>query len=732
MSIKSVYAVREDKIKVEGKAWDHDDLRMLAAKKILQFQSCHDYWKYLLERGEDLWNKYNGKILTPEQRAYYEDVEDKIVLEPPIMKSPIRALVGQTMKARRSGQITTEDGSIGDPVEDVLETDTINVVMKDMEIKSKEEYLIRDAIHDSFVSCFWNAILFDKDRPSRNNNGMKYKVNKLPWRSLLVGPSTVCAPDGSDIKEMFFYDFRTMADLQDNFPDVAEQLEAHFGDRDFKDSKMFSSISQWDGSDSSEFKDSLMSIMDNAYGSKNGSSGLVPVVMHLFPIKRKEEVYVNIFDDTGEDFEIRPPEWSDERWNKWVEENKDKYHGPYEREAITLWITVFTTSGMILENKAHWFQENGRLPASFWLGAVTGEVPTGPAVDMADDCLANCISEIEYLDDLRKGSGTLILAREGAIKNMENLTEEANKSLGVGIVSKDYQGPVSDAVHEIKRTPNDHWKTYAEQRKAGMNENTRLNETMQGAAAPRQAAIAKEVEIAQALVVNAIYLDNINRCWESHQNLKLQMIPYFYDEYDVLEVRDDKTGDPLKVEVNVPSEYDAEGNPSGVINDLTAHKYRWKINPVDDSATAKLRNAEEALMVINGAAGPLLQKDPTGKLFAKFLMAFPNPFLNEAGKEMIQDADSVSQAQSQAEQQKVMREAAVELAKAKADLLRAEKQGVMLNFRAEDLNNFPALFKLYSQLQQMFNMSAEAKMRGIQQQVAPPQQNPMLMQGIAG
>lgn len=731
MSIKSVYSVREDKIKVEGKAWDHDDLRMLAAKKLLQFQSCADYWKYLLERGEDLWDKYNGKILTDEQRAVYEEVEDKVVIEPPIMKSPIRALVGQAMKARRSGQVTTESGSISDPAEHAKETESINVTLKDMEIKTKEEYQIRDAVHDSFVSCFWNAILFDKDRPSRNNNGMKYKMKKLPWRSLLVGPSTACSPDGSDIKELFYFDFRTMADLQDNFPEVAEQLEAHYGERDFKDSKMFSSISEWDGNDSSEYKDALMDILDKAYGSKDSPTGLVPVVMHLFPIKRKEDVWVNIFDDTMEDFEIRPPDWSDERWNKWVEENKDMYHGPYERDVVTLWMTVFTTSGMILANEKHWFQENGLLPCSFWLGAVTGEVPTGPAVDMSDDCLANCISEIEYLDDLRKGSGTLLLAREGAIKNMENLPEEANKSLGVAIVSKDYQGPVRDAVHEVKRTPNDHWKTYAEQRKAGMNENTRLNETMQGASAPRQAAIAKEVEIAQALVVNAIYLDNINRCWEAHQNLKLMLIPYFYDEHDVIEVRDDKTGDMNILEINVPSEYDAEGNPVGIINDLTAHKYKWKINPVDDSATAKLRNAEEALMVINGAAGPLLQKDPTGKLFAKFLMAFPNPFLNEAGKEMIEDAEETMAAQSQAEQQRVMREASVELAKAKADLLKAEKQGVMLNFRAEDLNNFPALFQLYSQLQQMFNMSAEAKMQGIQQQVAPQQQTPMMMQGVA-
>ena len=724
MSLKDIKDIQDDKVKIKGKAWDESGISLFAAKKIYQFQQCVDYWQPILDRGRSLEDKYEGRILGDEQRAVYETVEHKIVIEPHIMKAPIRALIGQTLKSRKSGQVVTEDGSMADPAAHTKEIDTINVVMKDIETQTLEEYRIKEAVHSAFVNCYWNVIMFDKCKPSRNGTGVRYQMKNLPWGSCVFGPSTIMEPDGSDIKEMFFFDYRTIADLIDNYPDMEKQITAHFSEGKFKDSKMFSSVTQWEGGETSEERDRLFDIVDSAYNLKSGTNGLVHVIMHLFPIKRKEEVWVNIFDDSGEDYEVRPPDWNDERWQRWIEENKEQYHGPYEREAVTLWVTVFTTSGLILANEKHWFQENGLLPCSFWLGAMSGGKPTGPAVDMADDCLANCVAEIECLDDLRKGSGRLYAVRAGAVENMEDLVQEANQALGTAVIAKDFKGPIGDAIHEFKREPNQNWKIYAEQRKQSMYETTRINEAMLGQHANRQSAIAKETEIAQALMVNAIYVDNINRSWQYHQNLKLKLIPYLYDKWETLEVRDEKTGKLQTLEVNAPQEFDAEGNVTSVINDLTAHRYRWKINPVDDSPTAQIRNAEEALNVINSAAGPLLQSDPTGMLFAKFLAAFSNPLLNEAGSEMIGAAQNASQAQAQAAQQKEMIDQTVLLAKAKAELLRAQKNGRFLNFKAEDLNNFPALFQLFVQLEQMADAKAEHELTQIQQQVAP--QQPMM------
>jgi len=718
--MKSVYDITPAKIKIEGKSWQDDLLQQLAAREILIFHKCADYWRPLLERGRRLERYFMGDIFTPAQRAMYKHNE-QIPIESPIMKAPIRALVGQALKSRKSGQVVTESRSANEAGDNQKEIETLNIVMKDIEVKSGEEYQIKEAMMSAFVSCYWNVLLFDKVKPSRNSNGARYKMAHLPWNSCIFGPLTARQTDGSDIKEIFFFDYRSIADLIDNYPDMEKQITDHFLAKDNVDDKLLSSIAQWEGTTTADERDTMYNVLSAAENARHDSQGLAQVVMHIYPVKQKQEVWINIFDDTGEDFEIRPPDWDDERWNLWVSQNSQKYAGPYEREVVTLWMTVFTTSGLVLANQAHWFQENGMLPCSFWLGAMSANKPTGPMVDMNDEVLANCVAEIEYLDDLRKGSGRTLFVKEGAIKNVENLAEEVNRALGALIVSKDFDKPLSEAFTEIVRKPNDNWKTYAEQRKSSMAENTRINETMLGATAPRQSAIAKEAEISQALTVNATYIDNLNRSWDYHQNLKLKLIPYLYDTWEVIEVRDDKTGENMMVEVNAPQEYDMEGNVTSVVNDLTAHRYRFKINPVDDSPTAKVRNIEDALTIINGAAGPLLQADPSGQMFATFLMSLDNPFLAETGSKLLQTSQASSQAASQKEDQKASLDQLVKVAKARADLLRAQKHGNMTTWNAEGMEDYPGLKQLWLQLQDLYEQGAERDFQEVQQITAPQQ-----------
>jgi hypothetical protein len=718
--VKSVYDIKPEEIKIEKKPWDEPEIVLLAAKEAMQFNGCLQYWTPLLERGKRLEDYYEGKILTTEARAQYRH-EDKIIIEPPIAKAPIRALVGQTMKSRKSGQVVTERNTAVSPEEDKREIETINIVLKDMEVKTCEEFQITEAVSSAFVTCYWNVLLFDKQLPSRNGDGMRYKMTALPWGSCVFGPMTAKKPDGSDIKEFFYFDNRTMADLIDNFPSMKKQILAHFADDGAADNKLLASIDQWSGSWTAAERDELYNMLNSAYGAKSVEGGMVQVIQHFYPVKKKEEVWINVYDDSGETFEMRPPDWDDERWEQWQRENPH-YYGPYEKESIVLWQTVFTMSGLVLSNEAHWFQENGKLPCSFWVGAVDFGKPTGPMVDMEGDVLASCVGEIEYLDDLRKGSGRLLIAREGAVTTIDSLHAEANKSFGVAFVSKD-AGPMGECIQELVRRPNDHYKTYAEQRKAGMFENTRINETMMGEHAPRQSAIAKEAEISQALTVNARYVDAINRCWDCHQNLKLQLIPYLYDQHEVIEVMDEKTGEPMTAEVNAPDGYDAMGNVASVVNDLTAHRYRFKISPMDNSPTAKMRNQEEALVVINGAAGPMLQADPSGEMLAVFLQSCDNPLLRETGKRMAERSQQAQQAGTQAEQQQTMIDQTVKLAKAESELLRAQKHGMLINGRFQDLTDFPVLHEFYLAMQQHAEQRAAEKMQEIQQTVSPQQEH---------
>jgi hypothetical protein len=697
-SLKSIYNIREDEVKIEGKAWDDDEVQKLVAKKIYQIKKMADYNEFLIDRGTSLYDQYEGDILTQEQRDVYELVEDKIVIEPPIMKSPIRALVGQAMKGRRSGQVTTEGGSYENPAASADESAVISLVMKDLELKTKEKYKVRDAIHDTMVAAYPTVLYFDKRGPTETNGEGKLSLSHLPWDSVLCGPLKSKEVDGSDKREMAWFEHYTQAELEANWPDMVDQIRAHIEDGEGEaDGSLLSSIKEWEGTETSETRNSIYNIVEAALGSLTNVNGFVPVCQHLFPIIRKEDVWVNMMSGDEMDYIMRSPDWDDEKWEKYLADNP-KYQGPYERSVVTLWMCVFTLSGLMLACEKHWFQEGGRLPASIWTAAIHRGRPTAPTVDMSPDAIANAVAEIEYLDDLRKGGGVLGVFKEGAMANPDTIPEEASKSFGVAFVSKDFPGPVSEAFSEIRRQPNQNWKTYAEGRKTGMEENTRLNEAVQGGSAPRQAAIAKQLEITQALVVNAIYIDNVNMCWESHQNLKLSMLPYGYDEYQVLQVHDEETNEDKVVSINEPEGHDLEGLPTGIINDVSSKRYKWRLNPVDDSATAKQQYMNEAAVVMNSSAGPLIDADPSGKFFARFLQALPNPFLNDAGKALAKDAQISGEQQSQAQQQQVMHDAQVELMKAQADMIRAEKEGKSFSITGEQLATYPNLFGVLAQM----------------------------------
>jgi hypothetical protein len=109
-------------------------------------------------------------------------------------------------------------------------------------------------------------------------------------------------------------------------------------------------------------------------------------------------------------------------------------------------------------------------------------------------------------------------------------------------------------------------------------------------------------------------------------------------------------------------------------------------------------------------------------MFAAFLSSLDNPFLQETGKKMAERARSASQAQGAVEQQAAMIEQVTKLTKAKADLLRSQKHGLMTNFRAQDLSDYPGLYELWIQLQQMFGQNADQQMAEAMQMASPQQQ----------
>ena len=277
-----------------------------------------------------------------------------------------------------------------------------------------------------------------------------------------------------------------------------------------------------------------------------------------------------------------------------------------------------------------------------------------------------------------------------------------------------------------ERKPSTAWRDYGEFEKQEMNDITRINETMQGETAPRQSGIAKSSEINQALIVSAIYFDNFNQQFENLQNLKLSMIRYIYDEAMMRVDGYFEQGNVTKSTVVNQPVHDSNGDKIGVFNDVTSARYKWMVSPVDDSPSAKSRYMQDALMIINGSAGPLMQSDPTGKLLSSFWAALDNPILNEAGRRLANDMQIQQQNMSEQQKQKAIQEAQVEMTKAMADMERAKKAGMSLSFTGEQLAKYPSLLQLYTQIRQTeeTNVGAQqqAQQQGQQQSTQPSPQ----------
>jgi len=103
------------------------------------------------------------------------------------------------------------------------------------------------------------------------------------------------------------------------------------------------------------------------------------------------------------------------------------------------------------------------------------------------------------------------------------------------------------------------------------------------------------------------------------------------------------------------------------------------------------------------------------------MSASDNPQLQRFGKSLAQRSQEVQQAAGQAEQQKMAIDRVAKLARAKSDLLRAQKHGVMMNFAAEDLQTYPEMYDLYVQLQDIFSQKADEELNEAQQLAAPEQ-----------
>lgn len=734
--MKVLSELDETLIDIDGKTIDDEEVRLLWAKQLVIFERMKEYWNFFLERGKTCFDYLRGDIFDDETRTEYQDVYDKFVVEPRKMKPRINALVGQLIKSRRSGQITTEGGSIENPSGSSEEIEVVNVVLKHMEQNWKEHRLIRDCLYDSLVACYPVWLWFEKVPTSESMDGGMVRPTFLPWDSTMVAPYHFRKVDGSDITALVRTDQVTTSDLIDMFPEREDIIREFVGKTKSKfrsGADLKDSFEHWDMPISSEEKDRVLYNLLTGITSSSAPSGFHTIIERNFQIVRRETVAVNMFNP--KQFEVRPGTWDDDRWAAWLSERNADENTKFvetERPVKLLWTTTITDSGLVLTNGLHWYQENGRMPGCPMIPAMIDSMPSGPAEDMLNDILTIAVARTEFLDDIRKNTGKVIATRDGTISNPDDMAQEFSRPVGFVNIKND--APAFDnCIKEFERKPNSTYLEYAQIIENDLDSNTLINKNIQGVNSD-QSGIAKQLEIGQGLLGQSIYVDNFNEFWQSYQNLKLGMIPYAYNQYDVIQVMDENdVGDQTKVAmINVPV-YDEEGKIKEVVNDITSSKYRWKMTPVDDSPTAKEGEQKEFVIFMNAVPGPVMAADPSGRLLAKLMMSMTNRMVRDAGKALLEDAEQRMKQMGVAEQEKVRAESEAAAQKLKVDQEKADKQGVSISITGDQLVQYPQLAQAlvgmgYLKPQQAGQMPQAAPQAQVPQQQSQPQPQPVVQE----
>lgn len=693
-SIKfSPYEISEDDITIEGRAWDDDLMRLLWTRHMLISDRMFSYWKPYYDRGKKCFDFEKGNIFDRQQKTRYKK-EDKICVEPRLIEQRIYSLIGQILRGRRSGSIITEGGSLDNPNLSAAACEIASVVMKDMETKFCERQIEKDLLHNALVSCFLNWVWIDKGLPSKGEGVLNATL--LPWDSVAVAPFNFLY--SKDITCVSYRSFLKEAELLDYFPDMEGQIKEHRFNLKDKDFELESSISEWNTYLNSDDRSRLFSICLTGRSSVVCPDSFYEVIKRVFQIKRKEKVAINL--ENPNDFHVRPPDWENDRWDAFLLEKKDKDGIEYseeERKVTVLWETTGTTSGLMVQNKHHWFQENGRMPgAPYWPAMIDFDI-CGPGEKMLSNVLKAACAETEFLDEVMKGSGSVWVIRNGYLANVDEFQAEVSKNNGALFVKGDFPGPLNNVVTNVQRKPNPSTLEYAMKVKQDIEDETRINQSMQGANQGEQSGVAKSMEIAQGMVAQTDYVENFNNWWEEFQDLKCTLIPYGYDQYDIVSIMDEKTGQKVSVEINAPVS-NIMGDIVGVANDLTAHTFKFKLQPVDDSATAKAEEQRQAIVFLNAVPGPLSAIDPSGETLAYFMMALPNRILNDAGKKLLGAAQARAKSQQQMEQTKQLLEANERLQKLKNEADKIKTSKVMFSVTGEQLAQFPILRSLLSEI----------------------------------
>jgi hypothetical protein len=664
-----------------------------AAKDIWQkciciYQTLAKFWAPRIEVGRCCQRYLRRDIFSAEQREKYE-LQDKWPIEPQELKPVINAAAGQIGQTVRSSAITMEDD---EPPANAARPDVMNVVIKWLQTRMHLESKSKKGLREGLVTGYPQWLWFERARAAEGYAG-DLSATLRPW------DSTLCSPlfyEGLEIDCVVNLFNKTKTEMLENFPNRKEKYEEHvklLGNPEY--------INGIIGMGDSITADSRKTLFyDNISAAKyDAIQGFLFVIERVFCLHTKRKVWIN---QKTADVVVLPPDWKGWQEDVWHQLNPD-YDLSKTQDVKTLWVSTIDQSGFVWENAEHWFQCDGKLPGIVYIPSMDDNIPSGIAEDLLPYILAVAACKTEGLSQVRKGSGFLTVYKENSFLEPNTVGVELSKEDGVVAVKK--HANIDQDITFKDRKPNDTYYQLSDRMREEMREVHNINLSIMGTSNPRQSDKAKQREIIQGMISQAPYIENYTYFNLNTTQLLCDMIPYFLNEYKVIEIQDEFGKKLGPVEVNV-QEFDARGEEAKIVaNDLTSAKYR--VVPVlsDDSATNREKEYDDFVRMIEATGNQMLQSDPV--FIANIWKHLPNRFAKEAAEGLVKYGQQREQAAARAGQAQQQVEAQKEASKQAVEMEKIKRPNWNIRLSPTDFNEAPEGFKLMMNTLAALNMGQQ-------------------------
>jgi hypothetical protein len=703
------YAIRSESGKA-GLIPGSDEARDIWNRFIQEYEVFCRFWQPRYEIARKC-NRYRRRdIFSQEEREEYEYVYNKIPIEPQEMKQVINVLVGQIAQTVKGGAIEMEDTA---SAPNVASPAVYNVVIKWLEnmlkLDRKKKGALREALYGGIPNWLW----YDRERTADGALG-RLRATLLPWDSTLCS-FLFLEEDGSDIDHLKRVMHKTKFDMFDAYPDRKEVFETHM-DALNTQPDYYNNILGFDSSINSENRKDLFYPRITT-GRYDAIQGYLFAIESTYVIHKKREVQIN---DKTRDVVILPAEWGEMETERWHAQFPE-YNLTKTQDCKVLWVTTIDNTGMVWENSEHWFQCEGMLPAVCYIPALEDKIPTGVGEDMLPYVLGIACAETEGLAQVRTGNGDITHIVEGASTHPSRIHSELSSEHGVLLYKektvREHGGLNNVVKHETRRS-NPVFNEYADRLRAQKREINNITPSIMGSHSdPRQSQRSKITEITQTMIMHGQMIDNYTDFNLRNTQLLCNMIPYFLNEYQVIEIVDEFGKKVGPLEVNVPKFEEGPDAAMTLINDLTSGRYRVVPIATDDSQTNREREMKEFQEMIVAIGNQLLQSHPD--IIAALWKDWPNKYCREAAQGLQAVAEKQRAAADQAKATEAQADAQKEQTKAQVAMEDIKRPNWNIRLSPTDYEQAPEGFRLMMQtLAQINNSPVQIGQQAPQEQQA--------------